>query len=120
MASVNGPTTFASTPTGSSAPDSITMENGSFFIEYGNGADSTGAGGSSTILQYDKVGRIEYSYSIPGSVDGLKYNPVTGEIWALQNQDGNSTLTLIDPKTHEVAAPLSFAIPSATRRYDDG
>jgi hypothetical protein len=28
-------------------------------------------------------------------------------------------LTLIDPKTHEVAAPLSFANPSATRGYDD-
>jgi hypothetical protein len=80
MASVNGPTTFASAPTGSSAPDSITMENGSFFVEYGNGADSTGAGGSSTIVQYDKAGNIEHSYSIAGSVDGLKYNPYTKEI----------------------------------------
>src|ERR1700716_3717264 len=62
---VNGPTTFASAPTGSSAPDSITMENGSFFVEYGNGADSTGAGGSSTIVQYDKAGNIEHSYSTP-------------------------------------------------------
>jgi len=92
MASVNGPTTFASAPTGSSAPDSITMENDSFFVEYGNGADSTGAGGSSTIVQYDKAGNIEHSYSIAGSVDGLKYNPYIKEIWALQNQDGNSTL----------------------------
>jgi hypothetical protein len=46
MASMNGVTTFGSAPTGSSAPDSITMENGSFFVEYGNAADSTGAGGS--------------------------------------------------------------------------
>src|ERR1700716_46750 len=119
MASVNGPTTFASAPTGSSAPDSITMENGSFFVEYGNGADSTGAGGSSTIVQYDKAGNIEHSYSIAGSVDGLKYNPYTKEIWALQNQDGNSTLTLINPVTHQVTGPLSFANPSATRGYDD-
>jgi hypothetical protein len=111
--------TFQAPADGSSAPDSVTTAGGSTFIEYGNGADSTGAGGSSTIVQYDKAGRIEFSYSIPGSVDGLKYNPVTGEIWALQNQDGNSTLTLIDPKTHDVSAPLSFANPSATRGYDD-
>jgi hypothetical protein len=88
-------------------------------VEYGNGADSTGAGGSSTIVQYDKAGKIEYSYSLPGSVDGLKVNPVTGELWALQNQDGNSTLTLIDPKTHTISAPLNFANTSATRGYDD-
>jgi|GEM_PF-472313 len=119
MASVNGTTTFGSAPTGSSAPDSITMENGSFFVEYGNGADSTGAGGSSTIVQYDKAGNIEHSYTVPGSVDGLKFNPYTKEIWALQNQDGNSTLTLINPVTHQVTGPLSFANPSATRGYDD-
>src|SRR3984893_14730790 len=119
MASVNGTTTFGSAPTGSSAPDSITTENGSFFVEYGNGADSTGAGGSSTIVQYDKAGNIEHTYSIAGSVDGLKFNPYTKEIWALQNQDGNSTLTLINPVTHQVTGPLSFANPSATRGYDD-
>jgi hypothetical protein len=119
MASVNGVTTFGSAPTGSKAPDSITTENGSFFVEYGNGADSTGAGGSSTIVQYDKAGNIEHSYTIPGSVDGLKFNPYTQEIWALQNQDGNSTLTLINPVTHQVTGPLSFANPSATRGYDD-
>src|SRR3984893_12518402 len=119
MASVNGTTTFGSAPTGSSAPDSITTENGSFFVEYGNGADSTGAGGSSTIVQYDKAGNIEHTYSIAGSVDGLKFNPYTKEIWALQHQDGNSTLTLINPVTHQVTGPLSFANPSATRGYDD-
>src|SRR4030088_2989845 len=78
-----------------------------------------GAGGSSTIVQYDKAGNIEHSYSIAGSVDGLKYNPYTKEIRALQNQDGNSTLTLINPVTHQVTGPLSFANPSATRGYDD-
>jgi hypothetical protein len=111
--------TFQTPIDGSSKPDSVTTANGSTFVEYGNGADSTGAGGSSTIVQYDRAGRIEHAYSISGSVDGLKYNPTTGEIWALQNQDGNSTLTLIDPKTHEISAPLSFANPSASRGYDD-
>jgi predicted secreted protein len=107
--------TFQAPIDGSSQPDSITTADGSTFVEYGNGADSTGAGGSSTIVQYDKAGKIEYSYSLSGSVDGLKLNPVTGELWALQNQDGNPTLTLIDPKTHSVSAPFSYANSSASR-----
>jgi hypothetical protein len=119
MASVGTVKTFAVAPKGDSAPDSITTANGTFFIEYGNGADSTGMGGSSTIVQYDKAGHIEHTYTIAGSVDGLKLNPYTGEIWALQNQDGNSTLTLIDPVSHKVRGPWSFANPSGTRGYDD-
>ena len=120
MVTISGMKTFASgTSIGATAPDSITTANGTFFVEYGNGADSTGAGGSSTIVQYDKSGKVEHTYTIAGSVDGLKYNPYTGQIWALQNQDGNSTLTLIDPVTHKVTGPLSFANPSATSGYDD-
>jgi hypothetical protein len=120
MVVISGMKTFASgASVGAKAPDSITAADGTIFVEYGNNADSTGAGGSSTIVQYDKNGSIEHTYTIAGSVDGLKYNPYTGEIWALQNQDGNSTLTLIDPVTHHVTGPLSFANPSATRGYDD-
>jgi hypothetical protein len=119
MASVGTIKTFAVGQNGESMPDSITIANGTFFVEYGNNADSTGAGGSSTIVQYDKAGHIEHTYTIAGSVDGLKLNPYTGEIWALQNQDGNSTITLIDPKSHKVTGPLSFVNPSPTSGYDD-
>ena len=119
MALVGNVNTFATAPNGDSAPNSIATANGSFFVEYGNNADLTGLGGSSTIIQYDKAGNIEHTYTIAGSVDGLKYNPYTGQIWALQNQDGNSTLSLIDPVTHKVTGPLSYANPSATSGYDD-
>ena len=119
MVSVGPVDKFATAPNGASAPDSLTTENGSFFIEYGNGVASDGTGGPSTIVQYDKTGKVEHTYSIPGSVDGLKYNPTTGQIWALQNQDGNSTISLIDPVTHKVTGPLSYAAPSATHGYDD-
>jgi hypothetical protein len=111
--------TFQTPFDGSTQPDSIATGDGFTFVEYGNGADSTGAGGSSTIVQYDKAGKIEFSYSITGSVDGLKFNPVTHELWALQNQDGNPTLTLIDPKTHTVSDPLSYANSTGLRGYDD-
>jgi DNA-binding beta-propeller fold protein YncE len=54
--------------------------------------------GHSTIVEYDHSGKIDHTYQISGYVDGLKFDPVTGEIWALQNQDGNSTLSIIDPE----------------------
>ena len=35
----------------------------------------------------------------------MKVNPVTGMVWALQNQDGNATLSLINPTTNTVSSP---------------
>jgi hypothetical protein len=112
-------------PVGGTQPDSVTIGNGSVWVEYGNGADSTGAGGSSTIVQYGLSGAVQHTYSISGLVDGLKLNPVTGKVWALQNNDGNATLSIIDPTTHTVSGPLSYASPpyvygsSSSRGYDD-
>ena len=120
MATINKSSVFATGPAGTSGLDSLTLGNGSLWAEYGNGVDSTGAdGGSSTIVQYSLSGQVEHSYSIKGSVDGLKIDPSTGLVWALQNQDGNSTLSLIDPATQKVTGPLSYAVTSATRGYDD-
>ncbi len=108
-------------------PDSVTLGGGSVFIEYGNGADSTGLKpdqGSSTIVQYDMQGRVQHSYSLPGSIDGLKYDPATGDLFALKNQDGNSHLYTIDPNTQAVSGPLDYAPPyvygaNAPRGFDD-
>jgi hypothetical protein len=101
-------------------PDSITVGGGSVWVSYANGADSTGKSGSSTVVQYDMNGVVRHTYSIAGSVDGLKIEPETGLVWALQNQDGNSTLTLIDPKTGITPnSPLHYQVASSTRGYDD-
>jgi hypothetical protein len=112
---------------GGSQPDSVTIGDGSVWVEYGNGADSTGAGGSSTIVQYSTGGAVQHSYTISGLADGLKFNPVTGMVWALQNNDGNATLSLINLTTHTVTGPLSYAAPPYAygpnggngRGYDD-
>ena len=112
---------------GGTQPDSVTAGNGSVWIEYGNGADSTGAGGSSTIVQYNAAnGAIQHQYMISGLVDGLKIDATTGLVWALQNNDANSTLTLINPVTHAVSAPLRYGPPyqyttpgPLARGYDD-
>lgn len=113
-------TTFATgNPVNATQPDSITMTNDSVWVEYGNNADSTGLSGSSTIVEYKLNGEVGQTYSIAGSVDGLKLDPRTGLIWALQNQDGNSTLSLINPKTQTVTGPIPYAVTSSTRGYDD-
>jgi hypothetical protein len=119
MSKIDHISTLAVAPSGDKSPDSITLANGDIWVAYTNGADSTGLSGSSTVVEYDRNGHIDHSYQINGYVDGLKFDPVTGEIWALQNQDGNSTLSIIDPEDHTVSAPLSYADPSATRGYDD-
>src|ERR1700744_5215503 len=72
---------------GGTQPDSITVGGGSGWVEYGNGAEFTGASGSSTIAQYSLNGAIQNTYTISGLVDGLKINPTTGIVWALQNND---------------------------------
>jgi hypothetical protein len=101
-------------------PDSIAVGEDSIWVSYSNGADSTGLNGSSTIVQYSRSGKVRQQLSIPGYVDGLKVDPRTGLVWALQNQDGNSTLTLIDPE-HGITphSPLSYAVASSARGYDD-
>jgi hypothetical protein len=114
-------TTFAmGQAVNATGPDSITVGGGSVWISYTNNADSTGLGGSSTVVQYDLKGAVRHIYTIAGSVDGLKIEPRTGVVWALQNQDGNSTLTLIDPKTGITPdSPLHYQVTSSTSGYDD-
>jgi hypothetical protein len=101
-------------------PDSIAAGPDSIWVAYTNGADSTGLSGSSTIVQYSRKGVFRQKLSVPGSVDGLKVDPRTGLVWALQNQDGNSTLTLIDPQ-HGITpkSPYAYAVSSSARGYDD-
>ncbi len=112
---------------GGTQPDSVTMGAGSIWIEYGNGADSTGKlndGSGSTIVRYSPDGQVEQTYSLPGSVDGLKYDPASGLVFALKNQDANSYLYTIDPTTNAVSGPLNYDNnyvygANLSRGYDD-
>lgn len=99
-------------------PDSICAGQNSVWVAYANNSSSTG-GGLSTVVQYDLQGKVLQTFSIAGTVDGLKKAP-NGNILALQNQDGNSTLTLINPVSGIVpGSPYPYAVTSATRGYDD-
>ncbi len=80
------------------APDSITLLNGHIFIGYGNGGAPDGSDGkSSTIVEYQMNGDVVKTYSVLGHNDGLRVNPQTKQLWAMQNEDGNPSLVIIDP-----------------------
>jgi hypothetical protein len=103
----------------STSPDSITYGNGSIWVEYSNGAPSSNYTGNSTIVQYSASGAVQNTYSLGGNVDGLKYNPNSGLVWALQNQDGNSQLSTINPATKAVSAYMYPSPVSTSRGFDD-
>jgi hypothetical protein len=114
--------TFASgAAVAGTSPDSVTVGDGSVWVAYQDGADSAGASGSSTVVRYSLDGTVMNTWSIKGNVDGLKVDPSTGLVWALQNNDGNSALTVINPVT---SATTSYTYGNtytnvANRGFDD-
>src|SRR5271154_6542885 len=93
-------TTFATAPSGLSAPDSVTFSSTNIFVGYGNGGAPDGSGGAmSNVVEYDFKGNVIKNFAnIVGHNDGLRYNPATKELWALQNEDGNANLSIINLK----------------------
>ncbi len=86
--------------------DSLTVSGADVFVGYSNGVDSAGAGGkaTSTIAEYTLGGKLERTYKLVGGNDGLRVDPQTGLLWVLQNQDGNSVLDVVNPRTGDVDA----------------
>jgi len=86
---------FATAPSGLSQPDSIVKWHDSVIVGYKNHAAKDGSAGSSTIVEYSLKGKVKNSYTVPGHNDGLR---IVGEnhLWALQNEDANPNLVVID------------------------
>ena len=83
------------------APDSIAVRGGHVFVGYGDGVAPDGSDGkSSTIVEYAPNGDMVWTYTVLGHNDGLRLNPKTREIWAMQNEDKNPNLVIINPKNH--------------------
>lgn len=102
------------------APDSIAVLRDRIFIGYGDGNDPTGADGKSNqIIEYTKDGRIVHIFTVVGHNDGLKVDPYTGKLWAMQNEDANPNLVIIDPETQEQKLYTFDAPPTAGGGYDD-
>jgi hypothetical protein len=92
---------FATAPKGLSAPDSIAVLRDHVFVGYGDGNAPDGSDGKSTqVVEYAMDGTAEYTYVVKGHNDGLKVDPSTHLLWALQNEDANPNLVIINPETH--------------------
>lgn len=90
---------FATAPTGLSAPDSIAVFHDHVFVGYGDGHLPDGSDGlNSQIVEYRMDGSVVHTYTVPGHSDGLKLDPYTRRLWALQNEDANANLVIIDPE----------------------
>ena len=117
----NGPYTvsvFAPPPAGLTNPDSITAAERDIFVTYANNSQPDGSG-SSTVVQYSPNGKTIRTYTIVGRNDGLKFDPRTGKIWALRNEDANPALTIIDPKTGQTTDYTYAQKPAHGGGYDD-
>jgi hypothetical protein len=109
---------FANAPSGLTNPDSITSFQGTIWVGYQNNSQPTGAG-ESDIVQFDPTGKALKTFKVKGRNDGLKYNPFDGKIYALQNEDGNPYLTLIDPVTGTTTNYSYSTPPAHGGGYDD-
>src|ERR1700688_4289179 len=104
-----------------SKPDSIALASGDIFVGYGgNGLPDGSDGKSSYILEYTMSGAEVHVYSVLGHNDGLKLNPYDGKLYAMQNEDANPNLVIIDPVTKQQTSPIKFAAtPAHGGGYDD-
>lgn len=113
-------TVFAQGSGGLSAPDSIVAADNKIYIGYGDNHDPAGLDGlTSQIVEYSKTGKMLYVYNVPGHNDGLKLDPETGKLWAMQNEDGNPNLVIIDPRTREERLYTFAQTPPHGGGYDD-
>ena len=87
---------FAKSAPGFSQPDSIALGRDSVFVGFQNHVAKDGSDGkSSTIIQYSLNGSVLRTFGVQGHNDCLR---VVGEddLWALQNEDANPNLVIID------------------------
>jgi hypothetical protein len=115
--------TFKGTPpTGATKADDIAVsaDGADLWVGYGNGVDTFGKGGPSNLVEYDIAsGAVLQNLTIPGHLDGLKINPQTGVVWATQNEDGNPTLTIVNPKNGKFETSPVIKSSLITGGFDD-
>lgn len=111
-----GATLVTSGPAGTKGPDDLAwlpLAKGSaplLWTAYQNGIGTTGAPGStggpyqSTITGFDLTnGSVQRTINVTGKVDGLGADSQAGRLLATVNEDGNSSLYVIDPSTGTAA-----------------
>jgi len=110
---------FATAPAGLSAPDSIAVLNGHVFVGYGDGHAPDGSDGlSSQVVEFEMNGNPIHTFTVVGHNDGLKVDPTTHLLWALQNEDANPNLVIINPETQQ-QTEYTFGPTPHGGGYDD-
>jgi hypothetical protein len=89
-------------------PDDIARLGDKVFVAYQNGVGTKGEPAksgrtTSTVVEYDKVGKELAHWDVTGKVDGMGANPRTGQVIATVNEDGNSSIYTIAPKAAKAA-----------------
>lgn len=109
---------FAKSQSGYSQPDSMVQWRDRIFVGFQNHVAKDGSDGkSSTIVEYSLTGEVKRTFSVPGHNDGLRI--VGGDdLWALQNEDGNPNLTVIELGSGQMKQ-YSFAPTPHGGGYDD-
>jgi hypothetical protein len=85
-------------------PDDITRLADHLFVAFQNGVGSTGDPSSSgntasTVVEFSTAGRVLNQWDLTGKVDGLTADPDSRRVAATVNEDGNSSLYIIDPSS---------------------
>jgi hypothetical protein len=109
---------FAPAPGTATQPDSIVAWRDRIIVGFENGVAKDGSDGkSSTIVEFSLSGDLLQSFSVTGHNDGLR---VVGdhELWALQNEDANPNLVVINLESG-AATPYQFAPTPHGGGYDD-
>lgn len=102
-----------------SHPDSLVRDGNDIWVGYQNVTAKDGTDGkSSTVVEYDRHGRVERTFSVPGHSDGLRIDPATHLAWATSNEDANPGLVSIDPVSG-IVTPFVFAPTVHGGGFDD-
>ena len=101
-------------------PDSIAVADGHVFIGYGDGILPDGSDGkTSNILEYTKDGQMVHVYTVVGHNDGLKAVRGTHLLVAIQNEDANPNIVVIDIASGTQTLYNFAAKPAHGGGYDD-
>jgi sugar lactone lactonase YvrE len=109
---------FAKSPAGTSQPDSMVLWNDSVIVGFQNHVAKDGTDGkSSTIVEFSLTGKVKRTFTVPGHNDGLR---VVGDdaLWALQNEDANPNLVVVDLRNGK-AKQYKFPATPHGGGYDD-
>lgn len=103
--------TFATAPSTTpptKGPDDITLLGKDVFVGWQNGVGSMGEPNpmtgqiASTLIEYSTSGTQLNQWSLTGKIDGVGANPKTGQVVVTVNEDGNSSLYTVTPKSNKV------------------